>query len=188
MTSSDWGNGFPTELMVSVVDIFKKNLDGNSYACFSQISKHWKVVCKPTKKKNMKLIDVSDFQVLSATKMFTGVNIVCIVVSPSNTGIVFKHIAGLTDVTYLIVYKNILDSYDLRYISTIYNLQALNFKVVNFCHYGIMSLKRHQNLTNITLTSPYCEFKVNVFSKSGMLLKYTHMFSINPIMFSGFYD
>lgn len=188
MSSSDWGNGFPTELMVSVVDIFKKNLDGNSYACFSQISKHWNVVCKPTKKKNMKLMDVSDFQVLSATKMFTGVNIVCIGVSPSNTGIVFKHIAGLTDVTYLIVQKNILESCDLRYISTMCNLHALNFKVLRFCHYAIMELKRHQNLTNITLTSPDCEFRVNVFSKSGMLLNYTHMFSINPIMFSGFYD
>lgn len=188
MTTSDWGDGLPTEIMISLVDIFRANLDGRSFACFGQVAKSWNSVISPTTKEHIELDCCSDFEVLSATKMFTGVRSLRISTSPRNSGILFKHITGFDDIEILFVSKFNLEPYDLLYISRMYTLKKIYLKGVHFHRYGIVSLNRHPNLMYLNLSSHNCNFTVNLFSKSGKYLKLSDMYSKNLIEFCGIYD
>ncbi len=169
MDNIDWAYGIPVGIMHKITDIFKENLDGESFTRFSRVNKHWTRACErdALKEFNINLDKVSYDEAISVGVIWSDIEVLHV------TGDVAEYVSA--DV-YAYFFEKIAEYFpklrelhisgdmylmlpSLEIISSMDNLEQIHMEVFNFSTNGVMMMAKLPNLKFLQAWSKYTDCK-----------------------------
>ena len=167
--------------MHKITDIFKENLDGESFTSFSRINKHWTRACERDALKEFKinLEKVSYKEVISVGVIWRNIEVLHVTGDISDDlydyynlyfAIIARYFPNLRELRILGKVNLVLPS--LQIIASMDNLENIHIDVFDFSAKGVMMMGNQPNIKFMYACSTYtrCEFSVDLLSENKRLL------------------